>query len=147
MATKEAYLSELEAQMEKYKNKISKIDELVSNYKSSNKKQLMAERDSLKEKFQEGENTLKKIKSSSEDNYEKIKEASLETFENLKEAFYEFSNLLTMEQLTKAKNEIVEFGDEKLDEIEDYIKKRPLLIVGCALGMGFLIGTLLRSSK
>lgn len=57
MATKEDYVNELEARMEKYKNKISKIDELVSNYKTSNKKQLMAERDSLKEKFQEGENT------------------------------------------------------------------------------------------
>ncbi len=83
----------------------------------------------------------------SEENYEKIKENAGEIFDDVKEGFHEFSSLLTMEQLHRAKEEIVDFGNEKLDEIQSLIKERPLTIAAWAIGIGFLIGTLWIRSK
>ena len=68
-------------------------------------------------------------------------------FEGIKEGFREFSTLLTMEQLWRAKDEITDYGQEKIDELQECIKKRPLLTAVCALGAGLLLGTLLKIRK
>lgn len=147
MSNKKDYIKTLETTIDKYKNKISKIDTFLENYKSDNKEHLLAERDNLKEKFAQGEKMLQKIQASSEDTYESIKEASSEIFESVKEAFQEFSHLITMEQLVRAKDEIVEYGHEKADELQDYIKNRPLATAAWAMGIGLFVGILLSRSK
>lgn len=147
MMEKEDYIEQLEANMKKYNEKISKIDRALENYKSDNKSALLAQRENLKEKFEQGEQMLKKIKSATEDNYEKIQENAAEIFESIKEAFHEFSNFLTMEQLSRTKDEIMDYGNEKLDEVQSFIKNRPLTMAVWAMGIGFLIGTLFTRSK
>ena len=71
----------------------------------------------------------------------------MEVFDNVKDAFYDFSNFLTMEQLYRTKDEIIDYGNDKLDEVEKLIKERPLTVAACAIGIGFLIGVLLTRSK
>jgi len=51
MDTKEDYIKELEKNMDKYKNKISKVDSLLANYNSSNKPELLNQHQSLRHKF------------------------------------------------------------------------------------------------
>ena len=147
MSTKDDYIKQAQKNMDKYKDKISKIDNLLEKYKSEGNSDLLAQRENLKDKFDQAEKMLKKITSSSEENYEKIKESAAEVFDNVKEAFHDFSSFLTIEQLSRAKDEIVDFGNEKLDEVQSFIKKRPLTIAAWAVGIGFLIVTLLTRSK
>ncbi len=147
MSKKEDYIKQAEKSMDKYKEKISKIDNLLENYKSNGKNELVAQRENLKEKFDQAEQMLKKITSSSEENYEKIKENATEIFDNVKEAFHEFSSFLTLEQLSRTKEELVDYGSEKLDEVQSLIKKHPLKVAAWAVGIGFIIGSLLTRSK
>lgn len=147
MSTKDDYIKQAQQSVDKYKDKISKIDNLLEKYKGEGKSDLFAHRENLKDKFDQAEKMLKKITSSSEENYEKIKETASEVFGNVKEAFHDFSSFLTLDQLSRAKDEVVDFGNEKLDEIQSYIKKRPLTIAAWAVGIGFLIGTLFTRSK
>ncbi len=141
------YIKEMESHMEKYKDKISKIESFLNDYKSDDKAHLVAENNSLKDKLKKGEDILKKLKSSTEENYEEIREVFAKSFEAIKEGFREFSTLLTMEQLWRAKDEVAEYGQEKIDELQDYIKKHPILISSCALGIGFLVGIFLQARK
>lgn len=147
MSDKEKYTKQAQAQMDKYKNKISKIDDLLKSYKSSGRSELLAQKENLQDKFDQAEKMLKKIKSSSEENYEELKENAAEIFENVKDAFQEFSSFLSMEQLYRTKDEIVDYGNEKLDEVQTFVKERPLTVAACAMGIGFVIGLLLTRSK
>ncbi|OJW52645.1 MAG: hypothetical protein BGO67_09250 [Alphaproteobacteria bacterium 41-28] len=147
MSTKENYIKQAEKQMEKYRDKISKIDDLLKNKKESGESELLAHRENLKDKFDQAEKMLKKIKSGSEENYEKIKENATEIFESLKEAFHEFSSFLSMEQLSRTKDVVIDYGNEKLDEFQSFVKERPLTIAAWAMGIGFIIGTLFTRSK
>jgi len=147
MDTKEDYIKELEKNMDKYKNKISKVDSLLANYNSSNKAELLNQHQSLKHKFVDCGDILKEIKSAGEEEYEQIKEKSSEIFEDIKNAFEEFSSFLTMEQLCLVKDEIVDFGNEKLAEVQELLKQHPLTAAASALILGFIIGTLFTRSK
>lgn len=141
------YIQDMESHLEKYKNKLSKIEGFLNDYSAKNKDYLTSENNSLKDTFKKGEDIFKKLKSATEENYEEVHEAFTKSFEAIKEGFREFSTLLTMEQLYRTKDEIVDYGQEKIDEVEEYIKKHPALTAACALGIGFLVGTLLKIKK
>lgn len=144
---KEKYVKTLETSMGKYKNKLEKIDEALKNYKAHNKDHLLAERNNLKEKYKQAEDIYEKLKNSTKENFKEIKESSAEIFDALKDAFHDYSSLLTMDQLYHVKDEVVEYGSEKMTEVEDYIKQKPLVCAAWAFGIGFLVGTVLTRSK
>jgi ElaB/YqjD/DUF883 family membrane-anchored ribosome-binding protein len=52
-----------------------------------------------------------------------------------------------MEQLSHAKDEIIDFSSEKLGEVENFIKKRPLKAAAWAMGIGFIAGLILTRTK
>lgn len=152
------YIQDMGSTIEKYKAKILKIERFLNDYTSEDKAHLLSENKLLQEKVKKGEDIFNKLKSSTEENYEEIREAFGKSLEAIKEGFREFSTLLTMEQLWRAKDEIKDYGYEKIDEIKeygyekiddlhDYIKKRPILTAACALGVGFLVGTLLKAKQ
>lgn len=147
MRKKEKYIESIENKIEKYKDKLSDVDKLMKSYKSNNKAQLEKERQNLKEKYKEAEAIFKKLKSSSQANFEDIKESSIYIFEDLKEAFEDFSDLLTLEKLYHVKDEVLDYGNEKVSEVQEYIKKKPLTCAALALGVGYLLGTLCKRSK
>lgn len=147
MEKNEKYIKSLESSMKKYQEKIASIDSLLKEYKAHNKEHLMAGRDDIKEKLKKAEDIFKKLKSSSKENYDEIKSSSLDAVDALKEAFHDFSGLLTLDQLYYAKDEIAEYGCRKVNQVEDYIKQKPLASAACALGIGFLVGIYLMRSK
>ena len=147
MNTKKDYIEQIQNDIDKYKDKISKIDILLENYNSNNKSELLDHRKNLKDKFEKAESMLEKIKSGGEEEYEKIKGEASEVFDGVKEAFHEFSSFLTIEQLYRAKDEIIDYGNEKLDEAQELLKQHPLTAAASALTLGFVIGSLFTRSK
>lgn len=147
MNKKDKYIKDLQIKMKKYKHKILEIDAQMKQKRFRDKPDLLSESKSLKEKFKQAEHIFKKLSSASQENFEEIKESSVEIFDALKEAFRDFSSLLTMDQVYHTKDDIVEYGNEKVAEVEKYIKKKPLVSAACALGIGFLIGKILTRSK
>ncbi len=147
MTNKETYTKKVQKQMEKYQEKISKIDDLLKDSKASGKAALLSQQNTLKDKFKEGEKMLKKIESSTEEGFENIKESAVEIFDEVKDAFHEFSHFLSLNQLSHAKDEIVDYGNEKLDDVQALVKNHPLTVAACAVGIGFIIGAYLTRSK
>ena len=141
MQDKEKYLKELESKIEKYKNKIKDMEIAMEGYKSKSKDNLMTESNNIKSQFKEAEEIFQKLKSSTEDEYEEIKESSAEIFEALKDAFNELSTSISFGNLSK---EIKELSNEKIVEIEDYIKEKPLTCASWAFGIGLVTGILIR---
>jgi len=147
MSTKETYTKELEKNLENYKNKISKIEGLLETYKGNNKRDLLAQKTTLEEKFEEGQEMLKKIKAASEEEYEKVRDTAVTLFDSIKEAFYDFSHFLTLEQLSRTTKELTQLGTQTVDEAQDLIKHHPFSVAAGALSLGFIVGTLFARSK
>lgn len=147
MNTKQNYINQVQKQMDKYTDKLSKIDDLLKSTKSKGRSELLSQRENLQDKFDSAEKMLKKVSSSSEEDYEKIKDNAVGVFENVKDAFHDFSNFFTLEQLYHTKDEIIDYGNDKLNEVEKFIKERPLTVAVCAVGIGFLVGAILARSK
>jgi hypothetical protein len=55
MDTKKDYIKEIQKSMDKYKDKSSKIDNFLHNYKGVNKSELLAHRDDLTDKLNQAE--------------------------------------------------------------------------------------------
>lgn len=147
MERKNKYIKELEEKMKKYKNKISEIDAQMKQRNFRDKPHLLSGNKSLKEKYKQAEYIFKKLSSASQENFEEIMDSSVEIFDSLKEALSEFSSLLTMDPVYYAKDEIVDYGNEKIKEIENCIKKKPLACAAWAFGIGFIIGKIFPRSK
>jgi ElaB/YqjD/DUF883 family membrane-anchored ribosome-binding protein len=147
MVNKEKYIKDLESTLEKYANKYSELDSKLKNYKAHDKKQLEVERKDLTKKLEQAEAIFTKLKAASQENFEEIKDSAGEIFEALGDAFQDFSNLLTMDQIYHVKDEVAAYGCERVEDVEGYIKKKPLVCVAVALGVGVLLGTILMRSK
>lgn len=147
MQTKEKYLKDLESKMKVYKNKILEIDGLLKKSKFHNKSHLVLGNKALKDKFKQAENIFHKLKSSSKENFEEIRDSTSDIFESLKQALNDFTHLISMDEIYHAKDDIIDYGSEKISEVEDYMKKKPITCAAWAFGIGFLIGTYLTRSK
>ena len=147
MTDKEDYLKDIEESLEKYKRKVSQIEKLLADYQSADKDHLLSESYGLKETLKKGEELLKKLKFSSDENYEELQNSFTKAFNTLQENFRDLLNSFTTEKILKTKTEMTDFSCERIDKLEDYIKQHPLLTTSCALGIGFLIGTLCRHRK
>jgi ElaB/YqjD/DUF883 family membrane-anchored ribosome-binding protein len=147
MESKEKYIKNLESTMEKYTNKFSQLDSKLKNYKAHNKEQLAAERKDLLKKFEQAEAIFAKLKDSSQENFEEIKASAAEIFESVQDAFQDFSNSLTMDQVYHVKDKVAEYGSERVEDVEEYIQKKPLICMAVAIGIGVLLGAILTRSK
>ena len=147
MTKNEKFLKGIESTLERYKTKISKIDGLLTDYKSPEKAHLVSESKKIRKNIEKAETAFQKLQSASQDKFEDIKESSLEIFDSLNEAFGEFSAHFTIDQLHHYKDEIKHYGNDKIIEAQEYIKKNPIACAAIALGIGYVIGKLLNRSK
>ena len=110
-------------------------------------KEIQGYEKTLSKQFSDAEKFLTEIKDSTEEEYEKIKETLSQTLEDLKKNLYDFSKYLSLEQLYKGKDELISFGNEKLEEAQELLKSHPFMAAGSALSIGFIIGKLFGRSK
>lgn len=147
MAKNEKFLKEIEASLNKYKKELSKLDSLLAKNKSSQKARLVSQSKKLKDNLTKAEATFEQLKSASQDKFDDTKKSFLETYNAMSEIFSDFSSHLTTDKLQHYKDEVTNYGCDKLCDAQDYIKKNPLTAAACALGVGFIIGKLLSRSK
>lgn len=147
MKSKDKYIKNAENSMKKYKDKISKIESELKKYESKGKMNLLSESNKLKEKYKEAEKMVKSLKTSTADNFEDLKDEAVSLFNDLKDGYSQLSNLITKDKIMHTKEDIVEYGREKVSKIEDYSKKNPVKIAAISLAVGFVIGQLTRRSK
>ena len=76
MDTKENYTKQVKNQMEKYKDKLSKIDDLLKNTTSKGRGELLSQRGNLQDKYDKAEKMLREVTASSDEAYEKIKDTA-----------------------------------------------------------------------
>ena len=147
MDKREKFLKGTEATLENYKRKIAKIDALLTNYKSSEKAHLVAESKKVKKSIEKAEDAFQALKASSQDKFEEIKASFVEIYDTLSDAFDEFSSHFTLDQFHHYKDEITNYGNDKIVEAQECIKKNPLACAAIALGVGYILGKLLNRSK
>ncbi len=147
MTKNEKFLKGIESTLEKYKNKILKIDDLMKKYKSPDKAHLLSESKKIKEILKKTEVTFKQLQATSQDKFEDMKESFLEIFDSLSESLNELLSHLTIDQFHYYKDEITNYGCDKMEDAQAYIKKNPLTCAAWALGIGFILGKLISRSK
>lgn len=147
MNTNEKFLKGIESSLEKYKEKLTKIDDLLAQHKSSDKARLVSQTKKLKEKLKRAETGFQELKDSSQDKFETIKASFLEIYDTLNDSFSEFTSYLTLDQFQEYKDDMVNYGIDKIKEAENYIKKNPLAGTAWAFGIGAILGALLCRSK
>lgn len=147
MADREENLKELEAEIKKFKAKVKVIENSLKKASAQGKEKLLSEKQELQKKLKLAEDIYKKLKSAPPGNYGDIKAVSSALFDYLKGNVQGYSQLLSMDPVYKTKDEVVDFSCEKVAQVEECIKKKPLLSAACALGIGFILGKLLTRSK
>lgn len=148
MNEKNYYINQIQKQMEQYREKISKIDNLLQTYNLSGRRMALShQRENLEGKLKQAEAIFRDLQVSSGENFEKIKEDVKNIFDDIKEAFYDFSNILAMEQIYHAKDQIISFSNEKVEEAQNLVKNHPLTMTVGAVSIGFIIGILLARSR
>ena len=115
--------------MKKYKSKIKKIDASLKDSKLKGRDQLLSEVQGLKTKLKLAEDILKRLKSSPPGDFEDVKAISTAMFDQLKKSLQGYSESLSMDPVYRAKDDVVEYSCEKITQVEDCIKKKPLFIL------------------
>jgi len=95
----------------------------------------------------DAENAYGKLKNAASDDFEDVKDAAHEVFDNLKDELKDISKMISADTLKEKGEDLVHYGQDKLDELEDRIAERPLAAVLLAFGAGLLLSNLLRGSK
>ena len=145
MEDKDKFMNSLENNLSRYERKISKASKAMENYPASERDSISSEIENLKEKYKDAQKVFQDMKYATEDNWNTLKDSSAEVFKALKEAFTEFSGYISLDQLNHVKEEVMDYGHEKLDDLSNCIKRKPISAALWAMGIGFMLGKILRS--
>lgn len=147
MDDREKYISDMDANLKKFKGKIGNVDQIVKKYNSPNKSKIKSEGEILQEKYKKAEDAYQKLKASTQENFGEIRAASSEILDSLSESFDEFSHLLTAKDFNRLKDKTADFGAEKMSEVEDYIKQNPFTCLVGAFSIGLLLEFFMNRTK
>lgn len=141
MQSNDLILRNLGDKLEKYRQIINDLSDSASNNLNPKKSK------DLQKLFIDAEKAYNKLKNSAADDFEDLKEAAHEVFDHLKDELKDISQHLSTDALKEKGEELMHYGQDKLDELEDRIAERPLASVLLAFGAGLLLANLLRRSK
>jgi ElaB/YqjD/DUF883 family membrane-anchored ribosome-binding protein len=144
---KQEFMNSLQETLNQYEEKISSLPQNLKNYSSQKKAHLSSGLETMKKKFEEAKKIYKKLEEATEDNWEEIKNNSLNAFEELKKTFKSSSDsdLSPISHFNEISEEVVDYAHEKINHLNEYIKARPLTAAFWALGIGFILGKVLRT--
>ncbi|OJX11744.1 MAG: hypothetical protein BGO77_06510 [Caedibacter sp. 37-49] len=141
MPTNDLVIRNLGDKLDKYRSIINDL----SNSASENLNPKKAK--NLQKLLIDAENAYGKLKNAASDDFEDVKDAAHEVFDNLKDELKDISKMISADTLKEKGEDLVHYGQDKLDELEDRIAERPLAAVLLAFGAGLLLSNLLRGSK
>ncbi|MFI0478962.1 MAG: hypothetical protein ACH349_07650 [Candidatus Rhabdochlamydia sp.] len=142
---RDKFLSSLESTLNQYKRKIKKFSKNMANSTSEGKESLSQAIKNVQKKYQKAEKVYQNLKASTEDDWEDIKSQASEIFDELHDGFNEITDNFSWDHLNQATEEAMDYGQEKLDQLSDCIRKKPFTSALWALGIGFILGKMLRS--
>lgn len=138
MSNNEYIIRNLGDKLEKYRHIINDLSESASENLNPKKSK------NLQKLFIDAEKAYGKLKNAAAGDFEEIKEATQEIFDDLKEELKDISQSISIESLKEKGEELVHYGQDKLDDLEDRIAERPLASILLAFGAGLLLANLLR---
>jgi ElaB/YqjD/DUF883 family membrane-anchored ribosome-binding protein len=141
MTNNDTIIRNLGDKLEKYRTIINDLSESASENLNPKKAK------NLQKLFIDAEKAYTKLKNSASDDFEDLKDGAHEVFDNLKTELRDISQNISVDALKEKGEELVSYGQDKLDELEDRIAERPLASVLLAFGAGLLLANLLRGSK
>lgn len=145
--TQKTYIQEAEKRMKKYQDVLSSITKFMESRYEKKNKDIQGYEKNIAKQFSDAEKKLKDVKEAGEEEFEKVKESLGQIFDEIKGSLYDFSKYLSIDQLYKGKDELISFGNEKLEEAQQLLKNHPFMAAGSALSIGFIIGKLFGRSK
>ena len=138
MQSNEIILRNLGDKLEKYRHIINDLSESASDNLNPKKSK------NLQKLFIDAEKAYGKLKNAAAGDFDDLKDAAQEIFDDLKDELKDFSQNMSVEALKEKGEELVHYGQDKLDELEDRIAERPLASVLLAFGAGLLLANLFR---
>lgn len=142
---RDKFLSSLESTLNQYERKIKKLSKNMANSTSEGKESFSQAIKNIQKKYQKAEKVYQNLKASTADNWEEIKSQASEIFDELHDAFNEITDNFSWDHLNQVTEEAMDYGQEKLDQLSDCIRKKPFTSALWALGIGFILGKMLRS--
>jgi ElaB/YqjD/DUF883 family membrane-anchored ribosome-binding protein len=139
MKNKDELMKELEEKLDKYSAKLSKIKSIATTKLSGNES-VQSKIENTQGKLKEAYAVYENLKEASADDWQELKKSSSKAVEALKDSFHEIMNGETKDQLSSVKDEIWDFGEDKLHELEKQLKEKPFASAAFALGVGFVLG-------
>ena len=137
MYTNDSIIRNFGDRLEKYRTIINDISDSAS-YNLNPKKSK-----NLQKLLVDGEKAYGKLKNAAADDFDDLKGAAQEIFDELKDELKGISQQLSTDSLKEKGEEIISYGQDKLDELEDRSAERPLASVLLAFGAGILLSNLL----
>jgi len=134
------YLDDLKAELDKYAEELSKLKDSL---KGKSKTEMENISQSLESLLEEAKKSYKKLESASVEEWEPLKEIASQSFDDLKRTFDESLN----DSAKKVKDYAHQFdtqSQEKIDLISEYIKDNPLKSTLFALGLGIIVGKIIK---
>ena len=142
---KAKFLNSLENTLNQYEGKIKKLSEKMATSTSEAKASLSQALKDIQKKYQNADKIYQNLKAATEDNWEEIKTQSSDIFEELHEAFNGVTDNFSWDHVNQITEEAIDYGQEKLEELSNCIRKKPFTAALWALGVGFILGRMLRS--
>lgn len=141
MTSNDLTLRNLGDKLEKYRHIINDLSESASENLNPKKSK------NLQKLFIDAEKAYGKLKNAAEGDFDDLQEAAQEVFDDLKHELKDISYNFSTDVLKEKGEELMHYGQDKLDELEDRIAERPLAAVLLAFGAGLLLSSFFRGSK
>ena len=147
MDDRQKYMGNVENTLKRYNQKLDKISKAASSYPSAERDSIHAELENVKDKFKDADKMYQDLKASTAENWDKLKDTSAEVMNALKDSFQEFSGYISLDQLNHMKDEVIDYGQEKLDYISNCVRRKPFTAACWAMAIGFVLGKMMTGSK
>ena len=134
------YLADLKIELDKYSENLSR---LKNSFKENSKEAWDNITQSLEKFLEEAKTAYTNLESASAEEWEPLKKIASQSFESLKKSFDEYLEA-SANTVKNYANQCDKYSQEKIDLISEYIKDNPLKSALFALGLGILVGKILK---
>ena len=156
MEKNQKLMNSLKSDLKLYKEKIDYLGKaLFSSSKHAKDKKLHEGYKSIESSFDRVSDLYSSLKEASEEKWESIKESFSEAFDDVKDSYEKFSSSSMVSDLLEdieqtAENltdEALDYGKDLFETVQGKIEKHPFSAALWGVGIGFLLGKMIKWSK
>ena len=155
MKNNEKIMGKLQNDLDRYKKKMERLTHSISsNSKYSRDRKISAGLESIEASFQKASDVYESLKTATADKWEDMKTTCVDLFEEAKDAYEDFSSHVgedlfhnLKDKVEDVKDEALDYGKDLFDNLQNKIEKHPFSSALWGIGLGFLVGRLMKCSK